>query len=177
LHELYRALHEGTEDEALAAARAVGASARAAGAEVVVVSACLLGERTRYDGGDKLIPQVVDPLLADPRVRVLPLCPEILGGMGCPRRPVHFTSDAPGARVVDDLGVDRTAELERGAVRAAALAEAAGAARAILKERSPSCGVHTVHAGEPPSLVPGRGAFASRLHLPILQSEEDVLKR
>jgi uncharacterized protein YbbK (DUF523 family) len=195
LHDLYRRLHpsggaddhdddaaDDDDDDALAVARELGAEATAAGAEVVVVSACLLGERTRYDGGDKLTPAVVDPLCRDPRVRVLPLCPEILGGMGCPRPPVAFAGgvDAadPALRALDDRGVDRTAELRRGAARAEALAAAAGASRAVLKERSPSCGPHRVHAAG--GVVPGRGMFAARLadrlHLRVV-SEEDVLQQ
>jgi uncharacterized protein YbbK (DUF523 family) len=170
LRELYLRLHERGDAEADAAARELAAS----GKEIVVVSACLLGERTRYDGADKQTPAVVDPLLADARVQILPLCPEILGGMGCPRRPVQYTSTAPDARIVDDAGADRTDELLRGAERAAALAHAAGAARAILKERSPSCGVHQIHAGG--AIVSGVGAFASHVRLPVL-SDEDVLKR
>jgi uncharacterized protein YbbK (DUF523 family) len=170
LKDLYARLHERGDAEADTAAREL----RAEGKEIVAVSACLLGERTRYDGQDKLTPAVVDPLLADARIQVLPLCPEILGGMGCPRRPVHYESIAPDARVLDDTGADRTAELMRGAERGAALAHAAGAARAVLKERSPSCGVHAIHTGA--GITPGRGAFTSRLRLPVL-SDEDVLKR
>lgn len=171
LHERYRRLHEG---DAEAAAREVGAS----GKRVVVVSACLLGERTRWDGGDKLMPEVVDPLLADPSVAVLPLCPEILGGMGCPRPPVHFVrgdGDDPAFRVADDRGRDATAALAAGAARADALAAAAGASEAVLKERSPSCGVHAIHG--PAGVRPGRGAFAARLlrrGLRVL-SEDDVV--
>jgi len=178
LHELYERLHGPDLAAADQAARDLASEAATAGAEVVVVSACLLGERTRYDGGDRYTPSVVDPLLADPRVRVLPLCPEILGGMGCPRPAVWFVDHL----VRDAAGHDHTAAITAGADRADALAAAAGATRALLKERSPSCGVNTVHraAGDArASLQPGRGLFADRLdrrHLPIV-SEEDVIER
>ncbi len=165
LHDLYAALH-GIHGER--AARALATT----GKRVVVVSACLLGERTRWDGGDKLMPAVVDPLLADPGVTVMPLCPEILGGMGCPRRPVSFT-DRTLAVAVDDSGADRTAELDAGAARADQLAMLAGARSAVLKERSPSCGSHAVHAGG--EVIPGRGRFAARLvtrGLPVLSEQE-----
>ncbi len=178
LHHLYERLHGSDAGAAEAAARELAAEAAAAGAEVMVVSACLLGEKTRYDGGDRYTPAAVDPVLADARVRVLPLCPEILGGMGCPRPAVWFV----GATVRDATGRDHTAAITAGADRAGALAAAAGATRALLKERSPSCGVHTVHRaaapGAPAALAPGRGLFADRLerrHLPIV-SEADVLK-
>jgi uncharacterized protein YbbK (DUF523 family) len=178
LHELYQRLH-GPPEDADRAARELAESGR----RVVVVSACLLGEKTRYDGGDKHHPKVVDPLLADPEVAVLPLCPEILGGMGCPRPSVSFrggdgdTIGALGVFVIDEHGEDRTAALDQGARRAAELAALAGAASAILKEKSPSCGPHLVHRdGE---VTHGRGAFAARLgrvHLRVL-SEEDVLQK
>jgi uncharacterized protein YbbK (DUF523 family) len=159
LHELYARLHGADPDDARAAAREL------AGQDVVVVSACLLGEKTRHDGGDKLSPAVVDAVRGR---AVLPLCPEILGGMGCPRPPVQFTADG---RIVDTAGRDRTAELTRGAERAAELAALAGAKDAILKERSPSCGSKTVHREG--RVVTGQGVFAARLHLRVL-SEEDI---
>lgn len=178
-HRLYERLH-GPDGDAESAAAELASS----GKRVVVVSACLLGERTRYDGGDKYRPDVVDPLLEDPDTVVMPLCPEILGGMGCPRRPVTYAAgdgDAlargAGARVVDDLGADRTAELDRGARRADELAARAGARLAVLKEKSPSCGAHLVHG--PAGVQAGRGAFAARLAVRGLTvcAEEDVVKK
>jgi uncharacterized protein YbbK (DUF523 family) len=182
LKELYRRLHEAGPDEAERAARELREAAAKAGRRVVVVSACLLGEKTRYDGGDKHVPEATDPLLGDPGVEVMPLCPEILGGMGCPRPPVHFAEgdgdtvlDGHG-RLVDDAGRDHTGAMAKGAERADALAALAGAEQALLKERSPSCGSHQIHIAA--GLADGRGVFAARLarrHLPVL-SEEDVLK-
>lgn len=174
LHRCFEQLHGADLAEAERAAAELGADARATGACVVVVSACLLGERVRYDGGDKHEPALVAALLSDPGVRVLPLCPEMLAGMGCPRPKVSFAEDG---RVIDEAGRDRTFELDRGAARAARLAALAGAVRAILKERSPSCGVNEVHG--PRGLEPGRGKLAERLArrgIPIV-SEADVLQR
>ena len=182
MHRLFQRLHGADRKDADAAAKEVATQ----GTRVVAVSACLLGERVRYDGDDKYLPEVVDPLIADPAVRVLPLCPEVLGGMGCPRAPVHFMGgdgdtllDGSGrvpVRVVDDAGNDRTAEMLAGAARADELAGLAGAASAVLKERSPSCGAHAVHRDG--QVLPGRGVFAARLsrRLPVV-SEEDVLQR
>jgi uncharacterized protein YbbK (DUF523 family) len=181
-HELYRRLHEAGPEEAEAAAREVAETAQRHGRRVVVVSACLLGEKTRYDGGDKHVPEATDTLLGDPGVEVMPLCPEILGGMGCPRPPVHF-ADGEGdtvldghGRIVDDQGQDHTAPMSRGAERADELARLAGAEQALLKERSPSCGARQIHGAG--GVRDGRGVFAARLarrHLPVL-SEEDVIK-
>ena len=72
--------------------------------------------------------------------RLVPFCPEVAGGLGVPRAP----ADRRGGRVVDRHGRDVTAEFEAGAAAALAAAQAAGARIAILKERSPSCGVEAM---------------------------------
>jgi uncharacterized protein YbbK (DUF523 family) len=167
LHARFLALH-GEPARAEAEADAIAAEAAAAGAAVVVVSACLLGEAVRWDGADRRLPAAVDPLLADPAVRVLPLCPELLGGMGCPRPPVSFAAGDGvalldgGGRVVDDRGRDASAALRAGGLRAADLARRAGARAALLQERSPSCGTHQVHG--PAGLQPGQGVLGALLH-------------
>jgi uncharacterized protein YbbK (DUF523 family) len=135
---------------------------RASGKEVVVVSACLVGEKVRYDGKDKL---AALPIRDDQEV--LPLCPEILAGMGCPRPSVQFTG---GGRIVDQQGVDRTEAMHAGARRAAELAERAGARTAILKEQSPSCGSKRVWRDG--QIASGQGVFAARLRLPVLTEED-----
>jgi uncharacterized protein YbbK (DUF523 family) len=155
-HDRYDRLHLGDAASAEDEARAVGAEAQAKGQRVVAVSACLLGERVRWDGGDRMSARV-SLLLDDPAVAVLPLCPEILGGLGCPRAPMHWAGD----HVLDDAGNDRTLALNAGAARADVLVHAAGASEAILKERSPSCGVRQVHGSS--GLEPRQGAFAARL--------------
>jgi uncharacterized protein YbbK (DUF523 family) len=161
-------LHDPDPAVAMAVAAAIGVAATAAGKRVIVVSACLLGEQVRYDGGHKYTAAAVDALGGDQRVVVLPLCPEILGRMGCPRPAIHFSvgdgsSLAAGATtlVVDDAGNDHTAALYRGATLADALAKSAGAQSALLKERSPSCGISHVHG--PDGVQPGMGAFAAYL--------------
>jgi uncharacterized protein YbbK (DUF523 family) len=144
----------------------------------VVVSACLLGERVRWDGGDKLDARVVTETTEAAREgRLLPLCPEVLAGFGCPRPPIHFVTGHGGAepfRAEDDRGADVTAALASGADRAVRLLEratrdpgrsASGSApvsvQAILKEGSPSCGCTEVHG--PGGRIEGRGCFAAAL--------------
>jgi uncharacterized protein YbbK (DUF523 family) len=157
LHALFARLH-GDADEARAAAREL------AGKDPIVVSACLLGERVRYDGGDKRDPRVEAAVAGR---TILPLCPEVLGGMGCPRPPVHFeTGDGDAllegfGRAVDDKGREASGALLRGAQRADELARLAGARQAILKERSPSCGFLQIHTAA--GLRAGRGCFAAAL--------------
>jgi uncharacterized protein YbbK (DUF523 family) len=115
----------------------------------IVVSACLLGRRCRWDGGHK----------DDPAVRaavagrdVVPVCPEELAGLGTPRPPAELRGgDAEAvlegrARVVTVAeNEDRTAAFIAGARAALRQALASGAREAILKDGSPSCGVRTVH--------------------------------
>jgi uncharacterized protein YbbK (DUF523 family) len=158
LKQLFARLHGDDEEEARKAAREL------AGHTPIVVSACLLGERVRYDGGDKRDPRVEAAVAGR---TVLPLCPEVLGGMGCPRPPVHFESGDGEAllegfgRAVDDKGLEASGGLLKGARRADELARLAGAREAILKERSPSCGLHAIHTAG--GVREGKGCFAAQL--------------
>ncbi len=113
-------------------------------AEKTLASACVLGVRCRYDGSsrpnDDVLSRLADSI-------VIPVCPEQLGGLPTPRAPCNIVGgDGTGsdvlagrARVVDESGVDRTAEFIRGAEEAVAIAKRLGATRAIMKSRSPSC--------------------------------------
>ena len=141
----------------------------------VVVSACLLGDRCRYDGQGQDHAGVREALHdAD----VIAVCPEQLGGLSTPRPPSEFsggTGDAllnGQARIVGrDDGVDRTDAFLRGAERA--LAEAGDATSAILKARSPSCGHgQTWREGR---VVAGHGVFAALLRRAglTIRTEED----
>jgi uncharacterized protein YbbK (DUF523 family) len=170
---LHARLHGDDPAHAEAAARHVAA----AGKPVAVVSACLIGIRCRYDGGDQLLPSL------DARTggcALLPLCPEVLGGLGVPRPAASFEGDGDGAAVLagtarlrDAHGRDVTGAFVDGARRADELARLAGATTAWLKERSPSCGTRLVHRGE--EVVTGRGVFAELLAARgiRLQSDED----
>jgi uncharacterized protein YbbK (DUF523 family) len=165
LEQRYRLLHGETE-----AARAELARIRRArdrGREVAVVSACLVGVRCRHDGGQRRHDGALERL-GD--VELLPLCPEVLARFGVPRPTI--TLEADGRRAVDARGRDVTAELEAGARLGDLFATEAGATRALLKERSPSCGVAQVHG--PSGLVDGQGLFTARLvrrGLPIVSEE------
>ena len=86
------------------------------GMKTLLISACLLGVRCRYDGGSKPQPGVEE--LAG-RYRLIPVCPEQLGGLPTPREP----SERQGERVVMKSGRDVTAEYRRGAEEALRLAE------------------------------------------------------
>jgi uncharacterized protein YbbK (DUF523 family) len=124
----------------------MGASRVKSGA--ILVSACLLGRPCRFDGKDKFTPELA--FLLEGR-KVIAVCPEELGGLDTPR-PACQIEGGDGADVLDakacvigEDGVDRTQAFLSGAQAALARAVEGGAREAILKERSPSCGVTRVY--------------------------------
>lgn len=135
---------------------------------MILVSACLFGQRTRYDGR-VLAPH---PALAglDP-AGVLALCPEVLGGLATPRSPARLIGATPGregldvlegrARLVAADGRDVTAAFIAGAREVLRQALAAGVREAWLKDRSPSC-AHDPRRANPQG-GPGLGVLAALL--------------
>ena len=132
----------------------------------VLVSACLMGRPCRFDGRDKLQPDLLDALRAE-RVEVVAFCPEEASGLATPRRPARIQGgggDAVldgSARVVDDSGEEVTAAYIDGARQAVAKAKQEGCEAAYLKERSPSCGCAQLHTAE--GLARGCGVTAALL--------------
>lgn len=123
----------------------------------ILVSACLLGVACRYDGASKAYP-LIDELCR--RHQVVPVCPEIMGGLPTPRTP----AERQGEQVVTKTGVDVTAQYRRGAEEALRLAQRLGCAVAVLKERSPSCGSGKIYDGTfTGALADGFGVAAERL--------------
>lgn len=133
--------------------------------ERVLVSACLLGRRCRYDGVDNA-DHALQRELDERKLEAVPYCPEESGGLGTPRPPAWLTKDAESVldgegAVVTDAGRDVTGEFLAGAQGALELCRRTDLKRAFLKERSPSCGCAATHvAGE---LVPGPGVTAALL--------------
>ncbi len=124
----------------------------------ILVSACLLGTPCRYDGRAKANAAV---LALGAEHELIPVCPEVLGGLPTPRPPAERR---PGGRIVDRTGRDVTAEYEAGAAAAVELARREGCAAAVLKARSPSCGRGQIYDGSfSGRLVPGDGTAARRL--------------
>ena len=105
-----------------------------------VVSACLAGERCRYDAGDNTCAPVVRLVEEG---RAIAVCPEVLGGLETPRSPCERVGD----RVMNRDGQDVTAAFEQGAARAVEIARKEGCTAAILKSRSPSCGFDRIYDG------------------------------
>ena len=110
--------------------------------DTVLVSACILGIRSRYDGTCRESSEVIARLVNS---NVVPVCPEQLGGLPTPRAPCRIEGGsgkdvlAGRARVVDEGGADRTESFLRGAEEVARLAKTLGASRAVLMSGSPSC--------------------------------------
>lgn len=145
----------------------------------LAVSACLLGEPCRYNGEGKLDEAVRERAAAE---GALPICPEVLGGLPTPRLPSEIIGgDGEDvlngtARVVDKEGRDVTAAFIKGAEEALALCQKAGVQEAVLKARSPSCGVGTIYDGSfTGRRRPGLGVAAALLlrHGIALSTEED----
>lgn len=123
----------------------------------LVVSACLLGENCKYNGGNNADENVIAFVRGH---EVVSVCPETAGGLPTPRR----CSERRGDRIVADDGSDVTEAFRRGAK---ACLEAAGSTPpdlAILKAKSPSCGSGRIYDGTfSGTLVDGFGLFAELL--------------
>jgi uncharacterized protein YbbK (DUF523 family) len=134
--------------------------------EPVLVSACLLGRPCRYDGSHNR-DRVLEEDLASRGLRAVPFCPEEHGGLGTPRPAAWIESTGAAAvldgreRVLTEAGADVTEAFLRGARGALETCREHGIRRALLKERSPSCGVRNTHAGG--RLVDGPGVTSELL--------------
>lgn len=121
--------------------------------EKILVSACLLGDPVRYNGAHKRSDhEALQRWMREGRV--VPVCPEIAGGLPVPRLPAEIVEGADGARVLagearvfDSHGADVSHHFVGGAEVALATARANGVRIAILKEGSPSCGTNFIYDG------------------------------
>jgi len=147
--------------------------------ETILVSACLLGLPTRYDGKSKRSQDVLDYLQRE-KLTPIPVCPEQLAGMPTPRDKTFFQSGdgqavlAGNGEAVAENGQSMNAIFCRGAKMTLEIARFSACHRALLKEGSPSCGVHRVYLGE--DKVPGVGVTSALLMNSDLEviSEEDL---
>lgn len=125
----------------------------------ILISACLLGECCRYDGGSKPCGDPVLPKWRD-EGRLVAVCPEVMGGLPTPRLPCQRRD----GRVVSEGGADFTAEYARGAQLALAAAKKCNAVMCILKEYSPSCGANEIYDGSfTGAKIKGQGVTAQLL--------------
>ena len=121
--------------------------------EKILVSACLLGEKVRYHGGDAAS---AHPTLRrwEKEGRLVSTCPEVAGGLGTPRPPAEIVGDEAGWGVVaraafvrTRAGIDVTDQFVAGAAAALDAARRHGVRIAVLKDGSPSCGSSFVYDG------------------------------
>lgn len=130
----------------------------------IAVSACLLGEACRYDGNAKACERVIALAAGH---EVLPICPEVAGGLPTPRVPSEIVrSDGPGSpsRVVNAEGVDVTEAFMRGARISVREMVEFDCEAAILKAKSPSCGSGLIYDGSfSGKLTHGWGIAASMI--------------
>lgn len=131
---------------------------------MIIVSACLLGFKCRYDGGNQTEEALFAPSLEN---LLVPLCPEQLGGLPTPRAPSEIQGGdgmdviEGKARVVSASGRDVTDCFLRGAQEVIRFMKLMGISTAIMKEQSPSCGVFHIKSGG--AILRGTGVTSSLL--------------
>ena len=128
--------------------------------ERILISACLLGIASRYDGKSKLPPENDVIWRICERYEPIPFCPEVYGGLPTPRTPSERVLD----KVIMKDGRDVTENYARGAEGALMLCKRLGITKALLKERSPSCGKGKIYDGSFSGvLTDGNGVCAELL--------------
>lgn len=141
------------------------------------ISACLLGQAVRYDGGHKRDPFITGVLGAD--VEFVPVCPEVEMGLGTPREPMRLVRRGDTLRMVTvDTGIDHADRLRDWAAKRLEELASEQLSGYILKASSPSCGLHAVNVfhDDGVSTPSGRGLFATALtqrfpHLPVIDEQ------
>ena len=123
----------------------------------ILDSACLLGENCKYSGGNNRNERVLEYVKGH---EVIPICPEVMGGLSTPRPPAEIVDGV----VINKEGVNVDMEYRLGAQRALEIALREGAEAAILQSRSPSCGVREIYDGTfSGARIPGMGVTARLL--------------
>ena len=125
--------------------------------ERILISACLVGDNVKYNGGNNKLP-LLDKLLE--KYELIPFCPEVEGGLKTPRSP----SERKEGRVINMEGQDVTAAFEKGAELAFNICLFLKIKKVILKERSPSCGSNEIYDGTfSHKIISGMGVIAEYL--------------
>lgn len=123
----------------------------------IAVSACLLGINYKYNGGNNYS-EKLEKLLE--KHEVIPICPEVLGGLPVPRDP----SEIVNGEVLTDKGKSVDKEFRNGAKKALEIVKESGAELVVLQSRSPSCGLGKIYDGSfTGRLVDGDGVFVKLL--------------
>lgn len=123
----------------------------------ILVSACLLGQNCKYNGGNNYSQKVMDFVEGH---QVIAVCPEVMGGLTTPRTPAEIVDGE--VKTKDGKSVDE--EFKKGAFLALDVALKEKIDCAILQSRSPSCGSKEIYDGTfSKKLIPGSGIFAGLL--------------
>ena len=135
----------------------------------VIISACLLGENCKYNGGNNYSERVASFVKEK---EVIPVCPECLAGLGVPRVPIEIRH----GEIVDQTGKSVDAPLREAIGKILMTVEGEAIECAILKSRSPTCGVKEVYDGSfSGRLVKGMGSLAKALSergIRVIDSED-----
>jgi|SRR5687768_5955703 uncharacterized protein YbgA (DUF1722 family)/uncharacterized protein YbbK (DUF523 family) len=140
------------------------------------ISACLLGEEVRFDGGHKR-DQFLTTVLG-PHVEFVPVCPEVEMGLGTPRETLRLVRHGDGLRMITTrTGIDHTDAMNRWAAKRLGALQREDLSGYVLKKDSPSCGMERVktYGDDGPAVRNGRGVFAAALleRMPLLPVEEE----
>ena len=138
----------------------------------ILVSACLLGENCKYNGGNNYSPAVAE-FVKDKEV--LALCPEMMAGMGCPRTPIEIIDGV----LMDRNGNNVDAAMRQAVEQAMEMIRKEDIQCAVLQSRSPTCGVNQIYDGSfSGKLIKGSGFLAQALKAAGYQvvDAEDVEK-
>lgn len=123
----------------------------------ILVSACLLGENCKYNGGNNRNAAVIDFVSGK---EILAVCPERTAGFGCPRTPIEIVEGV----LTDRDGNNVDAALREAVARVMELVTSESVECAVLQSRSPTCGVNEVYDGTfSGRKIPGSGVFAQAL--------------
>ena len=127
--------------------------------EKLLISACLAGENCKYSGGNNFIGETALASLKG-KYELVSACPEVMGGLSVPRIPCEII----GGKVMNERGEDVTAQFKAGAELTANICERQGIKKALLKEKSPSCGSGRIYDGTfSHTVIAGDGVTAQRL--------------
>jgi uncharacterized protein YbbK (DUF523 family) len=125
--------------------------------EKILISACLVGDKVRYDGKSQYHPLVKELL---EKYELVPFCPEVEGGLPTPRVPSEIVKD----KVINKDGKDVTKQFKEGASLALNICKYLNIKIAILKDGSPSCGSNEIHNGKFDNrMIKGKGITATLL--------------
>jgi len=109
---------------------------------LIGVSACLLGEHVRYDGGHKRNAFLLEELA--PHVGLVPVCPEVGIGLGAPREAIRLVRRGDRVRLLGSAGADHTAAMRRWAGTVIGELRERDLSGFVLKKGSPGCGLERV---------------------------------